>query len=74
MTAGFAYQLKCSDCDEAFIGETGCTASMRVKEQAAYMRNGRFDLSDAAKHAIFKNHELEFGKVEVVDFERHAIK
>ena len=35
------WPMKCINCDEEYIGETGRTASTWVKEHAAYIRNGR---------------------------------
>ena len=51
--AGFVYRLKCNDCEKVYIGETGRTADKRAREHASYVRNGRFDMSAAAEHAIF---------------------
>ena len=70
---GVVYRLKCGDCEQAYIGETGCTAYVRVKEHASYVKNGRFDMSAAAEHAIFEQHALDFNNVEVIDCERHAL-
>ena len=125
--------LKCGDCEQAYIGETGRTAcvlsfesnyergrsgpvensyagvcagdifctqkvtadygpvskkkknfgtgvqisiqsTLRVKEGASEVKNGRLDMSAAAEHAIFEQHALDFDNVEVIDCERHGWK
>ena len=57
--------------EQSYIGETGCTACVRVNEHASYVKNGRFDMFAAAEHAIFEQHALDFDNVEVIDCERH---
>ena len=71
---GVVYRLKCGDCEQAYIGETGCTACVRVKEHASYVKKGRFDMSAAAEHAIFEQHAFDFDNVEVIDCEHHGLK
>ena len=39
----------------------------------SYVKNGRFDTSAAAEHAIFEQHALDFDNVEVIDYERHGL-
>ena len=53
---GVVYRLKCGNCEQGDIGETGRTACVCVKEHASYVKNGRFDMSAAAEHAIFEQH------------------
>ena len=71
---GVVYRLKCGDCEQADIGETGRTARVRVKEHASYVKNGRFDMSAVAEHVVFEQHALDFDNVEVIDCERHGLK
>ena len=71
---GVVYRLICNDCDQTYIGETGRTASTRAKEHASYVRNGRFDMSAAADHAIINQHSLSFKTVQIVDHEPRAAR
>ena len=58
-----------------YIGETGRTAITRAtKEHASYVRNGRFDMSAAADHAIIHQHSLSFKTVQIVDHEPRAAR
>ena len=67
--------LKCGDCEQSYIWETGRTACARVNEHAGYVRNGRFDMSAAAaERTIFEQHALDFDNVEVIQYERHDMK
>ena len=71
---GVVYRLTCNDCDQTYIGETGRTAIKRAKEHASYVRNGRFDMSAAADHAIIHQHSLSFKTVQIVDHEPRAAR
>ena len=71
---GVVYRLKCGDCEQPYTGKTGRTTCVRVKEHVSYIKNGRFDMSAAAEHAIFEQHALDFNNVEVIDCERHGMK
>ena len=71
---GVVYRLTCNDCDQTYIGETGRTAITRAKEHASYVRNGRFDMSAAADHAIIHQHSLSFKTVQIVDHEPRAAR
>ena len=71
---GVVYRLKCGYCEQAYIGETGRTPCVRVKEHASYVKSGRFDMSAAVEHPIFEQHTLDFDNVEVIDCERHGLK
>lgn len=70
---GVIYRIKCNDCLETYIGETGRTAKIRVKEHAAHAKNGRFDMSAAADHALNKAHHLDWEKVEIIDQEKRLM-
>ena len=71
---GVVYRLICNDCDRTYIGEIERTASTRAKEHASYVRNGRFDMSAAADHALFHQHSLSFKTVQIVDHESCAAR
>ena len=66
------YRLTCNDCDQTYIGKTGRTAITRAKEHASYVRNGGFDMSAAADHAIIHQHSLSFKTVQIVGPEPRA--
>ena len=53
------YDIKCGDCDECYIGETGRSVEIRVKEHCAHARNGRPELSPVAEHAL-TGHQIEW--------------
>ena len=38
------------------------------------VKNGRFDMSAAAEHAIFEQHAVDIDNVEVIDYERQGMK
>ena len=54
--------------------QSSIQSTLRVKEDASDVKNGRFDMSAAAEHAIFEQHALDFDNVEVIDCERHGWK
>ena len=68
------YRLKCNDCEKVYIGETGRTADKRAREHASYARNGRFDMSAAAEHAIFNQHSLDLENPQVIDHETGPVR
>ena len=49
---GAAYEIKCSDCQASYIGETGINLNTRLTEHKRAMRNG-----DASNH-IAVHHQL----------------
>ena len=62
---GVVNRLKFGDCEQSYIRETGVTAGLRVKEYTSYVKDGQFDMSAAAEHAIFQQRALDFDSVEV---------
>ena len=56
---GAVYQIKCSDCDGSYIGETKRSVGTRMKEHLACIRNGHPQLSAAAEHALYNGHRLD---------------
>ena len=67
---GAVYRIPCGDCDRIYIGETGRQATVRFKEHESYVRNGRFDMSAAAEHAIFHRHKLDFEHAKIIEHEK----
>ena len=55
------YEIKCSDCEKCYIGETGRNADTRVKEHCAHARNGHPELSAVAEHAL-EGHRVEWSQ------------
>ena len=56
--AGVVYEIKCSDCEKCYIGETGTNADTKVKEHRVLAQNGHPELSAVAEHS-WEGHTIE---------------
>ena len=66
------YRIKCNDCLETYIGETGRTARISAKEHAAPAKDWTCT-SAAADHALNKEHHLDWEEVEIIDQEKRLM-
>ena len=59
-------KIKCL-CADYYIGETGRSTNIRIKEHKAACRLAKFDRSAVAEHAWKDGHIIEWDQVEVLD-------
>ena len=48
---GIIYRIPCRDCGHAYLGQSGCSLSSRVKEHQRAVRNGDINASALVEHA-----------------------
>lgn len=64
------YQLKCKTCDRVYVGETGRTIRMRIKEHSSAIRLGHHEKSAVVEHAV-QGHDINIGKPVILAREKH---
>ena len=64
--SGAVYKIKCL-CGDYYIGETGRSTNIRIKEHKAACRLAKFERSAVAEHAWKDGHVIEWDQVEVLD-------
>ena len=57
---GVVYAVGCKDCRVVYIGETGRSASQRIKEHKYQTRNGHVEKSAIAEHAHLEGHSIHW--------------
>ena len=67
------YALGCTDCNKVYIGETGCTAKVRVKEHEASTRYGYTEKSAVAFHDFAEGHQIHW-QPHVIEREEHCMR
>ena len=70
---GLVYEVPCADCNCVYVGETGRSPGMRLKEHryAIRMRDSR---NGIAVHAHACKHDVDWEAAKVVAFEQHLTK
>jgi hypothetical protein len=49
------YKIKCNNCPLIYVGETGRSMQVRLKEHLYSIQQGNFDSSAVAAHAVFED-------------------
>ena len=57
---GVVYAVGCKDWRVVYIGETGRSASQRIKEHKYQTRNGHVEKSAIAEHAHLEGHSVHW--------------
>ena len=65
---GVIYKINCA-CGDTYIGETGRTLEIRVKEHKRACVKADFEKSAVAEHAWLSGHYIDWDNVEVLDQE-----
>ena len=65
------YKVPCGSCDMSYIGETGRTLQLRIKEHRRALTNGDPCMSALAEHAINNHHNIAWEDAIVVDADPH---
>ena len=65
---GVIYKINCA-CGDTYIGETGRTLEIRVKEHKRACVKADFEKSSVAEHAWLSGHYIDWDNVEVLDQE-----
>ena len=70
---GVVYEVPCADCECVYIGETGRSLEMRLKEHR-YAVKTKDSRNGIAVHADTHNHEVDWQAAKVLMFEEHLTK
>ncbi|XP_044760692.1 uncharacterized protein LOC123318066 [Coccinella septempunctata] len=71
--SGVVYRVPCSTCEEVYIGQTSQTVKRRITQHISDIKNP--DKTCAlAEHVRRKDHRMDYGAVEVLDFENNTRK
>lgn len=65
--------MKCS-YGRSYIGQTGRTIEIQIKEHARDMENQRVEKSVVTKYVKYSKHEIQFDKVKIMNEEVHFSK
>ena len=68
------YKVQCSSCDMSYIGETGQTLQLRMKENKRALANGDPWLSTLAEHAMNHQHDIAWKDATVADADPHMYR
>jgi hypothetical protein len=67
------YKIECS-CEKCYIGETGRSFQIRLKEHGADIKNERIHTSALAKHSLIKKHHVRLEDTKILAKENHLFK
>ena len=56
---GVVYKIPCRDCSQTYVGQSGRTLAMRLKEHQRAVRNGDVNASAIAKHVWNEQHHMD---------------
>jgi hypothetical protein len=63
------YKVNCSNCDAAYVGETGRQLGQRIKEHSAALRLIQPQKSALAQHAVNTAHDIDWASAAILDRE-----
>ena len=64
--SGVVYRIPCSDCDRAYIGQTGRTLDHRIKEHKRGYTCEETVTSAVAEHSMNQQHKIDWDGAEVI--------
>ena len=64
---GVIYRIPCKDCDHAYMGQSECCLSCRVRENQRMVWNGDTNASALAEHAWKEDHHIDWQNAEVLE-------
>jgi predicted GIY-YIG superfamily endonuclease len=67
------YKIECS-CGKCYIGETGRSFQVRIKEHGADIKNERIRTSALAEHSIKTRHHVRLEDTKILAKENHLFK
>jgi predicted GIY-YIG superfamily endonuclease len=67
------YKIECS-CGECYIGETGRSFQIRIKEHGADIKNERIRTSALAEHSLKTKHHVRLEDTKILAKEEHLFK
>ena len=77
-TQGAAYKVNCLDCEQCYIGETGRTIKIRLKEHKQDVVRGKENISGLSKHIRDTNHNIDWDNIYILnkknDFQKRKFK
>ena len=70
---GVVYEVPCADCNCVYLGETGRSLEMRLKEHKYAVKNNDTN-NGVAVHALDIDHHVNWDAAKVVAVEHHLTK
>ena len=64
---GVVYKIRCKDCFQSYIGQTGRTLSCRIKEHKRAVSQGDSNASALAEHVLNTGHQIDWSNAMVLD-------
>ena len=64
---GVVYKIPCMDCPRAYIGQTGRSLSIGLKEHKRAVRNGDVDSSAISERAWKEGHRVDWDGAHILD-------
>ncbi|XP_044757785.1 uncharacterized protein LOC123315942 [Coccinella septempunctata] len=71
--SGVVYRVPCSTCEEVYIGQTSQTVKRRITQYISDIKNPDKTCT-LADHIRKKDHRMDYGAVEILDFENNTRK
>ena len=65
--SGVVYEVKCEDCDDSYIGESGRCLEVRIGEHKRHVKKGEVGRSAIAEHVMLKSHTIDWESASVID-------
>ena len=65
------YRIPCGTCPKVYIGQTGRTLELRLKEHKRALTSGNVSQSAVVEHAMDESHTIKWEEAEVVDHHPH---
>lgn len=67
---GVVYRIPCKDCPKAYIGQSGRSLVLRLKEHKRAVHNCDTNASALVKHAWQEQHQIDWSSAEILDSEQ----
>ena len=71
---GAIYEIRCNQCDAAYIGQSGQCIKSRLYRHVLGSRNDDFDHYPLAEHAKKMQHDIDWHNVRILQIERNLTK
>ena len=68
-----SYKIKCKDCPDVYVGQTGRTFKKRSYEHLLCVKNAD-ERSVIAMHSINNNHNFDFNNFQILDIEQNKFR
>ena len=69
---GVVYSIPCAQCPCTYVGQTGRSLDVRLREHRRALRNGDFASSALAEHVFSCDHQVDLSKPTMIDAHPHT--